>query len=312
MRRDEARRIQKEDYRMYDIIIAPIVGGVIGYITNDLAIKMLFHPRKSVYIGKWHVPFTPGLIPSQKKRIAKSIGRMVSTKLLDGDTIRQTALSEETVAKLRASVEAWLTENAAKTATVRELLGKMVPAENIDTYAQKINENVTAGAMAELEKRNAGKMVSGAMIDVFRKKMQGTLLAAVIDDKMIAGLEEPMAAAVNEAIRTYGPALLEKEIGKIEQEILDKRICDLTSQYTDKISVLVDMLTEVYRGMITNHLDTLLRVANVEAIVENKIRSFSAAELEALIFGIMKKELNAIVYLGAVLGFLMGFTNLLF
>lgn len=78
------------------MIVAPLVGGVIGYITNDLAIKMLFHPRKSVYIGKWHVPFTPGLIPAQKKRIAKSLGEMVSRNLLDGDTIRSMALSDET------------------------------------------------------------------------------------------------------------------------------------------------------------------------------------------------------------------------
>ena len=30
-----------------------------------------------------------------------------------------------------------------------------------------------------------------------------------------------------------------------------------------------------------------------------------------MIFGIMKKELKAIVYLGALLGFMMGFINLL-
>ena len=56
------------------LILAPVLGGVIGYITNDLAIRMLFRPRKAVYIGKLHVPFTPGLIPQQKERIAASIG----------------------------------------------------------------------------------------------------------------------------------------------------------------------------------------------------------------------------------------------
>ena len=51
-------------------IVAPLVGGVIGYITNDLAIRMLFRPRKAVFIGRFHVPFTPGLIPAQQGRIA--------------------------------------------------------------------------------------------------------------------------------------------------------------------------------------------------------------------------------------------------
>ena len=39
---------------------------------------MLFRPRKALYIGKFHVPFTPGLIPSQQGRIAVSIGEVVS------------------------------------------------------------------------------------------------------------------------------------------------------------------------------------------------------------------------------------------
>lgn len=31
-------------------IIAPLLGGVIGYITNDIAIRMLFRPHTAKYI----------------------------------------------------------------------------------------------------------------------------------------------------------------------------------------------------------------------------------------------------------------------
>ena len=37
-------------------IVAPCLGGLIGYITNDIAIRMLFHPHKAKYIMGWHVP----------------------------------------------------------------------------------------------------------------------------------------------------------------------------------------------------------------------------------------------------------------
>ena len=56
----------------------------------------------------------------------------------------------------------------------------------------------------------------------------------------------------------------------------------------------------------------LLQAINIEQIVVDKINAFDAAQLETMIFGIMKRELNAIVYLGAILGFLMGFINVLF
>ena len=49
------------------IILPIIVGGIIGYCTNYIAIKMMFRPHKAVYIGKFKLPFTPGIIPKIKK-----------------------------------------------------------------------------------------------------------------------------------------------------------------------------------------------------------------------------------------------------
>ena len=73
------------------------------------------------------------------------------------------------------------------------------------------------------------------------------------------------------------------------------------------IDLIKDGDTVMYGGFIgTGTPETI-----VDGIVERKIASFDAQMLEKLIFGIMKKELKAIVYLGAALGFLMGFVNLL-
>ena len=68
-------------------ITAPVIGGLIGLITNSLAIKMLFRPHRAVYIGRFHVPFTPGLIPKEKERIASAIGEVISKYLLNDAVI---------------------------------------------------------------------------------------------------------------------------------------------------------------------------------------------------------------------------------
>ena len=60
-------------------IILPIaIGALIGYCTNYIAIKMLFHPRKEMRIGSWRLPFTPGVIPKNKERIASEVGAAVN------------------------------------------------------------------------------------------------------------------------------------------------------------------------------------------------------------------------------------------
>ena len=107
-------------------ILAPLLGGVIGYITNDLAIKMLFRPRKAVYIGKFHVPFTPGLIPSQQGRIAQSIGDVVSSQLLNEETLRQTLLSDKTIQNAAAINRLEQPEPAVDPQVVQGLLDMIV------------------------------------------------------------------------------------------------------------------------------------------------------------------------------------------
>ena len=68
-------------------LIPVMVGGVIGYITNWLAIKMLFRPYEEKYIFKIKVPFTPGLIPKEQKRIARSVGETIGEYLLSDEVI---------------------------------------------------------------------------------------------------------------------------------------------------------------------------------------------------------------------------------
>ena len=62
-------------------VIGVIVGAVIGYLTNWLAIKMLFRPRTEKRILGVKVPFTPGLIPKEKDRIARNVSESVGEHL---------------------------------------------------------------------------------------------------------------------------------------------------------------------------------------------------------------------------------------
>ncbi|PWA08528.1 DUF445 domain-containing protein [Pueribacillus theae] len=63
------------------------VGAIIGGATNFLAIKMLFRPLKPIYIGKWRLPFTPGLIPKRRDDMAVQLGKVVVEHLLTAEGI---------------------------------------------------------------------------------------------------------------------------------------------------------------------------------------------------------------------------------
>jgi uncharacterized membrane protein YheB (UPF0754 family) len=89
---------------MIKFIIGSLVGAIIGYITNWLAIKMLFKPHNEVRIGRFKVPFTPGLIPKEKSRIAKSVGESIGQHLLTKETIMKSLCSEN----MNGQVDVWV------------------------------------------------------------------------------------------------------------------------------------------------------------------------------------------------------------
>jgi uncharacterized membrane protein YheB (UPF0754 family) len=75
--------------------VLPLVwGGLIGYLTNALAIRMLFRPLTRKYLFGIPVPLTPGIIPRRRGELARSIGRMVARDLLSTETLRERLDSE--------------------------------------------------------------------------------------------------------------------------------------------------------------------------------------------------------------------------
>ena len=293
-------------------IVAPLLGGVIGYITNDLAIRMLFRPRKAVYIGKFHVPFTPGLIPAQQGRIAQSIGDVVSGQLLNEETLRQTLLSEATVTKLQDKARALLRMVSKDERRVRDLLARKEVRDKLSLNAEELEKKLTEGLTAKIVEAKLGITVVDSVIgDKMDFINQNKWLSMLVDDNAQKSIKEKLAEKVDEIIAEKAPDAVAAIVARYRGEIMDARLCDLYARFQDKEDVIIGKLTGMYTSILGDNLGRLLRAINIEKIVVDKINGLDPAELETVIFGVMKKELRAIVYLGALLGFLMGFINLL-
>lgn len=118
----------------------PIVGAIIGYFTNDIAIKMLFRPYRTLYIGRRRVPFTPGLIPRNQERLANRVSDTIMGSLLTPEELQKLArrlLHTERVQGailwlLRLALEQVKPDAEQKTAKImagilRDLLGESFP-----------------------------------------------------------------------------------------------------------------------------------------------------------------------------------------
>ena len=292
-------------------IMAPLLGGLIGYITNDIAIKMLFRPRKALYIGKWHVPFTPGLIPQQKDRIAESIGNVISSQLLNSDTLKRTILSEEMVSRIRTKLEEWAEQCRNDTRTIEEILTEAVGEEKITQGKTVICEKGIDLLIDKMEQAHIGEKMMGIVHEKLQQSFLGQGAFSFLFRDGIENLEENFAGMINEMIREKAPDIIRNEIEKSEDEFLQKRLCDICESQEERIPELIDRMVLVYQSAVEKGLDRVLKAVDIRKIVADKVRSFDAVQLEQMIFGIMHKELRYIVYLGALLGCIMGCINLL-
>lgn len=66
-------------------VLPPLLGACIGYLTNSVAIRMLFRPLRERRVFGVRVPFTPGVIPRRRHELAESIGNMVARELLTSE-----------------------------------------------------------------------------------------------------------------------------------------------------------------------------------------------------------------------------------
>lgn len=118
----------------------PVLGGIIGYFTNDIAIKMLFRPYRAIYIAGQRVPFTPGLIPRNQERLALNISKTIMGSLLTPQELQNLArrlLQTERVQAailwlLQLAIEQIKTDKNQKSAKIvagilRDLLGESLP-----------------------------------------------------------------------------------------------------------------------------------------------------------------------------------------
>ncbi|MDA0865973.1 MAG: DUF445 family protein [Cyanobacteria bacterium] len=122
------------------LIAPPLVGGVIGYFTNDLAITMLFRPYRPIYIFKRRLPLTPGLIPSNQSRLAQRVADTIMGSLLTPEELQNLARRLLQTERIQQVIQ-WLLElaldqvqarNQARTAEVvgnvlQDLAGESLP-----------------------------------------------------------------------------------------------------------------------------------------------------------------------------------------
>ena len=329
-------------------IARPLVGAVIGYITNDIAIRMLFRPHQPKFVFGIRIPFTPGIIPKEKGRIAEALGNSISTNLMNQEVLEKNLLSDDMIEKLERGIDEFFTAQKGNQETIHQFLSHFLSSEEIATASKSVNQELTTLIHHKLSDSTLGTKIAHIAVSHVMQKMQnfGSTIGDTLKEggigtgggigkmisrgfeslfgkqakdtasEFISALAEPVEQAlgknINEMLQNNSKEIVGNLIGNEIEHLMDCPMSTLLSDKDEQIEQAKHSVLSLYRTVIKEHLPKILETINVSKMIENRINEMDMNETEKIIFQVMDKELKAIVWLGALLGMIMGCVNLFF
>lgn len=295
---------------MLHYLIGPAVGAVIGYITNDIAIRMLFRPHQAKYILGVHVPFTPGIIPKEKARIAGAIGKAVSENLMNREVLENSLLSDDMMSKLSNAIDEFVATQSKNEETIEEFARHYLTEDDIASMRTNVTDGVVKMITGKLQDSQLGesiaRMATQHVMEKTRKSIAGKFGADMLLQPIAQLVEGILAKHINEILHNNSQQMVEGLVHDESEQLLSMTMRDLMTGHDNQVAQIKGGILNAYRVIITEHLPRILQDIDISGIIENRINEMEMAEAEAIILDVMKKELRAIVWLGALLGSIMG------
>ena len=285
-------------------LAGPMIGAVIGYCTNYIAVKMLFYPRNEVKVCGHKVPFTPGAIPKGKPRLAKTVGHVVANTLLTEEDIKQRILSPETEEAVIDKVMAELSNK------IYVEMGRV--CKNYEEYGalkENLSNAFTNEIMDSIGKIDLKNTIVNEAGRVIKEKVHGTMLAMFLSDEMLNSFIQPVGVELEAYIAENGKDFIQKEVNEKIMAFEQKSILDLCSEMNVEEGKIRDAIRSIYRSASEDAVSGVLKNVDISTMIEEKINDMKTEDLEKMVLTVMKKELDTIVNLGALIGFILGSLN---
>lgn len=240
-------------------IIGALIGAVIGYITNWLAIKMLFRPREAKYIFGMKLPFTPGLIPKEKSRIANKVGETVGTHLLNSDSLSKALKDDKIKAKFNEVAKEKINQVINSNSTLEESL-KNTLGENYYALKGNMINNITKTILESIQEEEFKNKVKFYIVDSIKERLNKEpekIIDFINSNKFREVIINTLGEEKTRDI--IGKAILKevKTLGKedlIIEEVIPENIKPYIEEYVkSQKDTLVDIIKNLLRDDEVSH-----------------------------------------------------------
>ena len=288
-----------EPIEILRIVVVLVMSAVIGIFTNYIAVKMLFRPYRVKYIGKFKIPFTPGIMPRRQGALARAMGRMISESLVRTEDLKKALLSDEISHTIAKGILAFPSIRSS---------GESLFGENYDAKRDVVLDYLTDRILQGILTMNVGEVIANeasATVSAFTAK--NPLLAMFVSDAMVAQLAAPIGDKVTAFLEGDGKAKLKEALSAELEGVETKPV----AEWVKDTEAFERVVVGLYRRLVDKYAGSIASQFHIAEIVEEKINAMPPEAIEKLFLSVMKKELNAIIWLGGAIGLVLGSVSIL-
>ncbi|TCO73668.1 DUF445 domain-containing protein [Marinisporobacter balticus] len=165
------------------------VGSIIGWVTNVLAIKLIFRPLQPVEIPIVNMKIQ-GLIPKRKKELAKSVGEIVETELISMEEIIDQLIKDENKHEIIFMVKR----------KIKEIVDKKLP-----TFIPSSFKGMIDGYINDMIEQEGDKIITELTEKMIHTATNKIKISEIIEDKIndfeLEKLEEIVLAIAKKELK---------------------------------------------------------------------------------------------------------------
>ena len=282
-------------------ISGPVIGAVIGAFTNYLAIKMLFRPLKPVKIGRFTLPLTPGVIPRHQEALADALSNTVYENFFTNTDIEGIFMTDEMTDSFSEGIYQLL--EGVDLSSIGDGLSEESKLKVKEAIYRKIHEMIL--------NTDISGIVSNETAKIIRTKVKGGLVSNIIlSDEITGRIASYAGRQVQDYIRENDVEILYPILEKQSSELKKMNLADLTGSVGIDREIIMETIKKGYRSFMGDTKQKIAETFHIKEFIHEKIMELDPGEIERLVNKAIKREMNYLVYLGALLGFIIGIINI--
>jgi uncharacterized membrane protein YheB (UPF0754 family) len=267
------------------IKLSPLVVATLhGYGAAWLAVKMLFRPRHPVYLFGWQLPLTPGMLPKEREHFIEALSTVIAERLLDIETIADELMKLDLHGEITTLAQREYLHHSQSESTIQAI------TEHLRERLYHLRDSVESRWEITRALRKVIEQEMEQRFSVLRRMVTNYFL----DDEAL--------------YRIVGDS-----INKLADQIVDSLYVRTTiSQAMAQVPErLLSSGAMVQSAAVSTFVKTLSQRLDFRAILIKRLSALSNEDIEQLIMETAGREISAIVWFGAGIGFVVGIVQTL-